>query len=53
MRTNKLRYCLSRHPIEERGGVNLYGMVNNNPISRWDYLGLSGFSVDTCQGMYS
>jgi uncharacterized protein RhaS with RHS repeats len=31
---------LSRDPIGENGGLNLYGMVGNDPISRWDYLGL-------------
>jgi len=31
----------NRDPIEERGGVNLYGMVKNNPVNYWDYLGLS------------
>ena len=31
---------LSRDPIEEKGGYNLYSMVGNNPISHWDYLGL-------------
>jgi RHS repeat-associated protein len=30
----------SRDPIGEKGGYNLYGMVQNNPISKWDYLGL-------------
>jgi RHS repeat-associated protein len=30
---------LSRDPIEEEGGWNLYGMVNNNPIDYWDELG--------------
>jgi integrase/recombinase XerD len=30
----------SRDPIGERGGVNLYGFVENNGISRWDFLGL-------------
>jgi RHS repeat-associated protein len=29
----------SRDPIAERGGVNLYGMVRNNPIGRIDRLG--------------
>ncbi len=33
---------LSRDPIEERGGVNLYGMVGNDAVNRWDYLGLVG-----------
>jgi RHS repeat-associated protein len=32
---------LSRDPIGENGGLNLYGMVGNNPISKWDYLGLA------------
>jgi RHS repeat-associated protein len=31
----------SRDPIEERGGINLYGMVLNNPIYLADLLGLS------------
>jgi RHS repeat-associated protein len=30
----------SRDPIEEEGGVNLYGFVGNNGVNRWDYLGL-------------
>jgi RHS repeat-associated protein len=29
----------SRDPIEEQGGVNLYGFVNNNPIGFVDVLG--------------
>ncbi|MBN2641487.1 MAG: RHS repeat-associated core domain-containing protein [Victivallales bacterium] len=33
---------LSRDPIEEKGGWNLYSMVGNNAISRWDWLGLDG-----------
>ena len=31
---------LSRDPIGEAGGVNLYGFVGNDPVNRWDYLGL-------------
>jgi RHS repeat-associated protein len=31
----------SRDPIEEDGGKNLYAFVYNNPIDRWDYLGLA------------
>ncbi|MCK4981820.1 MAG: RHS repeat-associated core domain-containing protein [Victivallaceae bacterium] len=31
---------LSRDPIGERGGSNLYAMVNNNPVDYWDKLGL-------------
>jgi hypothetical protein len=33
-------YWPSRDPIQERGGVNLYGFVNNDGVNRWDYLGL-------------
>jgi RHS repeat-associated protein len=31
---------LSRDPIGERGGVNLYGMVGNDPVNHYDVLGL-------------
>jgi RHS repeat-associated protein len=31
---------LSRDPIGERGGINLYGFVCNNPVNRFDGLGL-------------
>jgi RHS repeat-associated protein len=30
----------SRDPIEEEGGLNLYGFVGNNGVNAWDYLGL-------------
>ncbi len=30
----------SRDPIEEEGGINLYGFVVNTPINKIDYLGL-------------
>lgn len=39
MDPNKGRW-LSRDPLEEQGGANLYGFVANNPISRIDPLGL-------------
>ena len=29
----------SRDPIEERGGINLYGMLANDSVNFWDYLG--------------
>jgi len=32
---------LSRDPIGERGGLNLYGFVGNNGINYWDKLGLA------------
>ena len=31
---------LNRDPIQEAGGLNLYGFVGNDPVNRWDYLGL-------------
>jgi len=31
---------ISRDPIGERGGLNLYGFVGNDPVNRWDALGL-------------
>ena len=30
---------ISRDPIEEQGGYNLYGMIGNNPLYGWDMLG--------------
>ena len=35
----------SRDPIGERGGINLYGMVGNNIVGRFDVLGLDQFRV--------
>jgi RHS repeat-associated protein len=29
----------SRDPIEERGGINLYGFVGNDGMNKWDVLG--------------
>jgi RHS repeat-associated protein len=34
---------LNRDPIEERGGLSLYGFVGNDPLDRWDYLGMMGW----------
>jgi hypothetical protein len=31
----------NRDPIEENGGLNLYGFVRNDGVNSWDYLGLS------------
>ena len=32
----------SRDPIEENGGLNLYGFVGNDGVNQWDTLGLTG-----------
>jgi hypothetical protein len=34
---------LSADPIGEKGGLNLYGYVGNNPINFWDIFGLTGY----------
>ena len=36
---------ITRDPIEEQGGVNLYCFVNNNPVSRWDVWGLVEYRI--------
>jgi len=30
---------INRDPIEEQGGLNLYGFCGNNTVNRWDVLG--------------
>ena len=37
---------LSRDPIGEAGGSNLYAMVSNSPINSWDSLGLCDCGYD-------
>ena len=32
---------INRDPIEESGGLNLYGFVGNNGVNKWDYLGMN------------
>ena len=49
---------VSRDPIEENGGANLYAFVGNDGVSIADYLGLAGYlmsvwkelEVDTAKG---
>ena len=41
----------SRDPIQERGGVNLYGFVGNNGVNKLDILGLVP-ACDDCEGAY-
>jgi RHS repeat-associated protein len=37
---------INRDPIEEEGGLNLYGFVGNNGLDKWDLLGLLKFDLD-------
>jgi RHS repeat-associated protein len=37
----------SRDPIEERGGINLYGFVGNDGVNKWDILGESESTATT------
>lgn len=37
---------LTRDPSGYRGGINLYGYVSNNPVNRFDPLGLDGWGSD-------
>ncbi len=39
----------SRDPIEENGGINLYGFVENSGINVIDVLGLQNFNCDPCE----
>jgi uncharacterized protein RhaS with RHS repeats len=34
---------LSRDPIEEDGGINLYGFVGNDGVGKWDLLGKESY----------
>lgn len=53
------RYCspsqgrfLGRDPIDEAGGLNLYGFCGNNGVNRWDVLGLSWHVEFTNEGSF-
>ena len=35
----------SRDPIQEKGGINLYGFVGNDGVNKWDYFGLEWVQV--------
>ena len=41
---------ISRDPIGEQGGLNLYGFVGNDPVNRWDLLGRSSGKA-CCDGV--
>ncbi len=37
---------INRDPIQEQGGLNLYGFAGNNSVSHWDLLGLTTICYD-------
>jgi RHS repeat-associated protein len=39
---------INRDPIEERGGLNLYGFVGNDGVNQWDLLGQFCSCSSTC-----
>ncbi len=41
----KLGRFVGRDPIAEEGGMNLYRFAGNNPVNRWDYLGMCELTV--------
>ena len=41
---------INRDPIEERGGLNLYGMLNNYSVGKWDLLGLASMGGNPMLG---
>ena len=47
------RRWLTRDPIGEEGGVNLYGFCGNNAVARWDQLGCAHFEVRALKGLPS
>ena len=41
--------CRTRDPLEEEGGLNLYGFVGNNPLNIFDPVGLKArFNIQNC-----
>jgi len=45
---SRIALWLGRDPIQENGGVNLYGMVGNDPENLLDRLGLHAIKVEKC-----
>jgi RHS repeat-associated protein len=37
---------INKDPIEEQGGLNLYGFCANNGVNHWDYLGNTVYYID-------
>ena len=45
-----LKKWLSKDPIAEQGGLNLYQMVGNDPVGYWDLLGYTDCKIDVIIG---
>ena len=43
---------VGRDPIEEKGGLHLYGFVGNNGVNRWDMLGMFSLEMDGSGSSY-
>ena len=46
----RLKKWLSKDPIAENGGLNLYQMVGNDPVGYWDLLGYTDCKIDVIIG---
>ena len=44
---------LSRDPIGEEGGLNLYGFTGNDAVNKWDILGMACPPCPDCDGIYA
>ena len=41
----------SKDPIEEKGGLNLYGFVRNDGLNKWDLLGMDFIAVGSSRAL--
>jgi len=39
---------INRDPLREAGGINIYAFTRNNPINKWDYLGMCEECGEPC-----
>ncbi|WP_009964601.1 RHS repeat-associated core domain-containing protein [Verrucomicrobium spinosum] len=49
--TPKMGRWISRDPLGEAGGFNLYGYCGNDPVNGWDYLGMAAVEDTAYQGI--
>lgn len=43
---------INKDPIEESGGLNLYGFCVNNVVNKWDYLGMDDYDLSKANPLY-